>query len=400
MIGFAAEETLTDIFNNNFRTLKTELKDNFMSSPVMRLGSDDSIVISFDEIADDNRFLSARLIHCNSDWKPSQLVESEYLDKFNTVDIDDFAYSSNTFVHYVNYRLEIPIDGLSPLVSGNYVLQVYDRDEPDEVILQTRFRVVDPKISVTADVSSRTDRGVNDRFQQLYVRLGCDGFDVGNPYRDLKVEVMQNGREVTSRFLKSPLRIDGSDLIYEHTPELLFPASNEYRRFESTSVTFPGMHVDSTKYMGSNYHSWINTDYPRKDRNYEYDSTQHGRFIVKEYNATDSSIGADYITAHFFLDTPEIIGADIYVDGEMTHGNFDTRNRMTYNGVSGGYELQMPLKQGAYNYQYVIRRGNEKEVSPSEIEGDKYETRNEYDIFVYSSKPGERYERLVGYGRI
>ena len=160
------EDTGTGIFSSTFRSLKTGLTDNFMSVPIIRLGSGDRLQISFDEIAEDNRYLSTRLLHCNADWQPSSLVESEYLDRFNTFDIEDFAYSSNTFIHYVNYLLEIPNENLTPLVSGNYLLQVYDRDEPSEVILQTRFRVVEPLVAVKATVSTRTDKGANDKWQQ------------------------------------------------------------------------------------------------------------------------------------------------------------------------------------------------------------------------------------------
>lgn len=398
--AFAKIDTRTDIFDPSFRTLKIELKDNFMGQPVIRLGSGECLLISFDEIGEDNRYLSARLLHCNSDWQPSALVESEYIDGFNTIDIEDYAFSTNTFIHYVNYQLMIPSEGFSPMVSGNYLVQIYDRDDPDYVLLQARFRVVEPMVGVTGGVTTRTDRGVNDKYQQLSVRINSEGFDVGNPYQDLKVEIIQNNRESTSRILTSPLRIAGEDPVYDHLPELLFPASNEYRRFESTSVLFPGMRVDSTKYMGTNYHTWLNTDYPRKEHNYEYDKTQRGRYIIKEFNATDSSIGADYITVHFFLDTPEMKGAEVYLDGEITHGNFDDRNRMVYNGARGGYELQLPLKQGAYNYQYVVKNQPDANPSTSEIEGDKYETGNEYGIFVYSRKPGERYDRLVGYEQI
>ncbi len=395
------EETRTGIFDSRFRTLKTGVEDNFMSPPVIRLGSGDRLIVNFDEIGENNSYLSARLIHCNSDWQPSMLVESEYLDGFNTVDIEDYAYSANTFVHYVNYQIEIPSEGMKPLVSGNYLLQIYDRDEPSEVLLQTRFRVLEPLLSVSANVSTRTDRGVNGEWQQIDIIIDGEGMDIGNPYQDLKVEVMQNGRESTSRFLKSPLRVEGNRVIYDHTPELLFRASNEYRRFESTSTRFPGMRVDSTKYMGSNYHTWVTTDYPRSDSNYEYDRTQHGRFLVREYNSTDSNIGADYITVHFFLDSPEYIGKEVYIDGEFTEGKFDRANRMTYNGIKGGYELAMPLKQGAYNYQYVVKPIGENVLeSTSLIEGDKYETENEYNIYVYLRKPGERYERLIGYTTI
>ncbi|MDE6717555.1 MAG: DUF5103 domain-containing protein [Muribaculaceae bacterium] len=190
-----ASHTDNRILHHSFRTLKTEVANDFMSPPVVRLGTADRLLVSFDEIAEDNRYLSVRLIHCDSDWKPSRLVESEYIDGFNTMDIEDWAYSSNTFVHYVNYLLEIPSGNFAPLVSGNYILQVYDRDEPDETLLQTRFRVVEQSVPVSAVVTTRTDKGFNDRYQQLEIVLDGERAGIGNPYQDIKVEIVQNGAE-------------------------------------------------------------------------------------------------------------------------------------------------------------------------------------------------------------
>lgn len=391
-------ETEAGIFNPRFRTLKTSLAGNFMFPAVMRLGSDDHIVIIFDEIGEDYSDLQYRLIHCNANWEPSRLVESEYLSGFNIGDVEDYAYSVNTYVHYVNYMITIPNERMAPLVSGNYILEVFPRENPEEILVRARFRVVEPLVKVSGRVSLRTDRGVNGEWQQPELILSTVGYPVSNPYQDLKVEIYQNNRDITSRIIKNPLRIDGSDIIYKHNPELLFPASNEYRRFESTSTLFPEMHVDSLAYMGSNYHVWLKVDKPRGDRNYEFDKTQHGRFLVKEYNATDSDIAADYITVHFLLDTGGPISEEIYVDGEMTYGRFTDKNRMKFNSSTGLYELELPVKQGAYNYQYVTFDREGVFRNTKNIEGNKYETENEYTVYLYHTPPGARYDRLVGTG--
>ena len=48
------------------------------------------------------------------------------------------------------------------------------------------------------------------------------------------------------------------------------------------------------------------------------------------------------------------------------------------------------LKQGAYNYQYLVNGRT------TAIEGNYYETPNEYVIHVYYRPNGARYDRLVG----
>ncbi len=394
-------DTATKIFARQFRTLKTEVEDNFMSPPVIRLGTNDRILISFDEIGEDNSYLEYRLIHCNADWQPSRLVESEYISGFNSQRIEDFAFSSSTFVHYVNYLIALPNDDMQILHSGNYLLQVYDPDDPDETLLQTRFRVSENSMQIDGGVTTRTDRGVNGEFQQLEFAIETQGMGNVNPYQDFLVEVSQNMREGSRRCVRSPLRVEGSRVVYEHLNALIFPAGNEYRRFESVSNGFPGMHVDSLRYMGSNYHVWLKPDASRAMSQYSYDRTQHGRFMVHEYNATDSSIGADYITVHFLLEIPELRNADVYVDGEFTHELFDNYNRMTYDMEKNAYTAEIPIKQGAYNYRYVVK-GNSGENFPTAdlIEGNKYETENEYGVAVYFRPPGARADRLVSFTSI
>lgn len=397
VLASLAADTEEKIFSPRFRTLKTQNIDLFDAPPVIRMGTNDLLEITFDEIGEDNSYLEYRLVHCNADWQPSALVDVEYLDGFNAVKIEDYAYSTATFVHYVNYRIEIPGENTRILRSGNYLLQVYDPDAPEEVLLQTRFQVSENTATVAGEYNARTDRGFNDTYQQVSLAVKADISEGANPYSDFRMEIMQNGRELTKRTMPMPSRVNGNMLLYEHNPLLIFPAGNEYLRFESVSNRFPGMRVDSLKYMGTNFHVWLKPDYPRAHSEYQYDQTQHGRFLVREYNATDSNIGADYITVHFFLDRERMPGSEIYVDGEMTHGEFGDANRMTYSAEKGGYVLELPLKQGAYNYQYVVK-GPDGEYRL--LDGDKWQTGNQYTVSIWERRPGERADRLVGTGII
>lgn len=89
-------DTRPGIFDPAFRTMMIYEGDNRLGFPIMNLGSSDRITLTFDELAEDRRYLRYRLIHCNADWTPSQLVESEYIDGFNIADIEDYALSQAT----------------------------------------------------------------------------------------------------------------------------------------------------------------------------------------------------------------------------------------------------------------------------------------------------------------
>ena len=71
---------------------------------------------------------------------------------------------------------------------------------------------------------------------------------------------------------------------------------------------------------------------------------------------------------------------------------------MKYDAASGCYVADLLLKQGAYNYMYLWVPDGTSVGQTSRIEGDHYETINEYLVMVYDRPMGERYDRLVGYG--
>ncbi len=398
-----AADTTTRIFNPSFRSMKISRPDAFMAPPVITLGTGEHLTLSFDEIGEDISDLQFRLIHCNNDWQPSALLESEYLDGFNIADIEDAAFSQNTFVHFVNYRVEIPAPGMEPLASGNYLVQVFFRDDPETPVLQARFYVTEQAVRIFGNASGRTDRGINTDWQQLNLRIDPGSFPLSNPFSDVKLAVSRNDSPETERMIPVPSRLEGKTMIYEHVPSLVYPASNEYRRFETVRVNYPGIHVDSMRYGGSNYHAYLGRDYQRAGRSYQYDETQHGRFLVHEFNSTDPDLGADYVTVHFTLDTPELIGADVYIDGEMTHHRLDETTRMVFDHNDRLYRLQIPLKQGSYNYRYVAVPTDRPEwsrASSSPIEGDYSDTSNEYLVRAYYRPPGSRADRLISVATI
>lgn len=401
MCALAASATdITDtrnaILHPAFHTLQVHLQDNEMTPPIITLGTDDRLTVSFDELATDRRYIRYEIIHCDSRWRPDQLVAPEYLDGFNEGTIDDYAFSQATSVPYINYRLTIPNEQTTIKLSGNYLLRIYDESAPDRTLLQARFHVIEPLMKVAASVTSRTDIDYNDRHQQLTVAVDAQGTPVSNIFNDLLVTVQQNGRTDNMARTSHPNRLAGNVAWFEHDRNLIFPAGNEYRRTEITSTTYPGMHVEALSYADPYYHADLYIDQPRQESLYQYDSTQHGRFKVREYNSHDSDTEADYIVTHFALDMPEQHNYDIFLDGDFVQRRFDPQSRMVFNRATGLYEKALLLKQGAYNYQYLTVPHGSLTGSTDPIEGDKYQTCNEYLILVYYRQPADRYDRLVG----
>lgn len=394
--GFAVD-TMTGVFNDRVKSLQVRLFGDPYAPPVINLGTDDRLLVSFDHLAEDREYLRYQLVHCNASWQPSGLVDGEFLDGFNLGYIENFEYSRQPYIHYVHYTLVIPNEDVRPKLSGNYLLKIFPENDPDDVWLQCRFMVSEQTAVIGASISGVTDIDYNVAHQQLSISVDTERSEVEDPFNDLTVMIQQNGRYDNEVAVRKPLRMASRNVsVYEHLPELIFEAGNEYRRMETVSTNYPGMGVAEISYAEPYYHFTLHTDGPRCDQMYLYDQTQHGRFTVREYNSADGDIDADYGVVHFSLDIPEMEDAMIFIDGDFVNRRFDQESMMTYNRATGRYERNMLLKQGAYNYNYLVVPKGKSRGYTAPIEGDKFQADNEYLIKVYARHPGDRYDRLVG----
>ena len=80
--------------------------------------------------------------------------------------------------------------------------------------------------------------------------------------------------------------------------------------------------------------------------------------------------------------------------GYLSDWKTGKNNMMTFNQSKGQYECTMFLKQGVYNYEYMVVRNNVP-LTQSGFEGSHYETENDYMILVYYRNPRDRYDRLL-----
>lgn len=392
-----AEDTGTRVFDSNVKSVKLSVGGNKYVPAIYVLGSDRQIEVNFDYLDYDRHYLRYSVVHCDADWQPSQLQESEYVDGFNYADITDYAQSEATFVHYFNYGFALPSEDLKLTKSGNYLLKVWEQDDPDKVLFQTRFCVSENLVGVAASVSSRTDIDYNDRHQELTIEVANRNNVIKDPYGELTVAVMQNSREDNAVTLTKPQMVGGGKITFAHDKKLIFPAGNEFRRIETVSLHSLNMGVERMEYFDPYYHATLRTDQMRNEASYTYDKTQYGRFTVRNAEGRDSNVDADYFVTHFSLDTEERLnGGRLYIDGEFAAGLPASSRLMKWDESAGHYVCDLLLKQGAYNYQYLWYPDGLAVGQTAKVEGDKYQTVNEYLIKIYDRPMGGRYDRLIG----
>ena len=392
-------DTEVRIFNSNVRSLKIAPVDNAYGVPIIKLNSDEQLNVNFDVLTYDAHYLRYSIRHCNADWQPSQLLEHEYVSGFNQADITDFIQSEGTMAHYFHYNFTFPNEEMQILKSGNYLLSVYEQDDPETVLFQTRFSVCEQMVDVAVGITTRTDVDYNDAHQQVSIELVHKQGAIRNPYEELTAVVSQNSRTDNAVTITRPMMVAGNHVVYDHNPALIFNAGNEYRRMETVNVNSLNMNVGKIDFFEPYYHASVNVDQPRTQSQYLYDQTQFGRFTIRNAEApTGSDYQADYIVTHFTLEPSELLPkGKIYLQGEFTQGLPPSATLMHYDVQSGTYTCNMLLKQGHYNYQYLFVPDGGTVGLTSAIEGDKYQTINEYVVKIYYHPMGERYDRFIGY---
>jgi hypothetical protein len=76
----------------------------------------------------------------------------------------------------------------------------------------------------------------------------------------------------------------------------------------------------------------------------------------------------------------------------------NAENKMDFNAESGLYEKYILIKQGFTNYEYVVVDPKGNIDQENAIDGNFFQTENEYTVLVYYKENMDRYERVIGKG--
>lgn len=385
------------IVSKRVNTLQVVADNDFLSPAVIPLNGEEVIKISFDEMSHDYHRLTYHVEHCNPDWTTSvELLESDYLEGFNDIVIDDYENSINTTVLYTHYSFSIPNDKCRMKLSGNYRITVSD-DDTGEQLLEAKFKVVEQKTDLAMDVTTNTDIDVNKSHQQLSMTLGYRSLNVTNPDEQVITIVTQNEREDNMRVNVRPNLRNADGMEWKHNRELIFDGGNEYRKFETLSLSHPTMGIEEIMWDGNNYNAFPFKAEPRP--NYVYDEDANGAFYIRNSDNTENDITCDYVFINYSLETGVRQRGNIIIDGKWT--NHADRNMYVarYDEEEDCYNLRLLQKQGYYSYQFLLADDQGKTSIPNS-EGNFHETENRYQAYVYFKGQGERYWQLVGYRQL
>ena len=384
------------VFSDDIKTSRI-LKDGWDTSyPISRMDDEKPLVLTFDELSKNARNYSYSIIHCDADWRQSRLATSEYMTGFPVNQIRRYDFSFNTLMPYVHYQLTIPNEDVQLKVSGNYAVVVFENGYDDQPVMCRRFSISETLAVISATAGRARQTAWQNEWQQLDFTVRTGNLRVENAHNDIKIVILQNGQWHTARTGIKPLFVRQNELDYRHVDKtLLFLAGNEYRPLDLKSTRFSSTRMTVIEFERPTYHFYLYPDQPRDAGHYLYYEDFNGKYAILTEKANRPDTEADYVYVHFSLRTPQFTDGQVYIMGDFCNYARSKENLMTYHSERQQYEAKILLKQGYYNYIYSLLPFKPP-MEERRLEGNYFDTENDYTIYVYYRGRSSRYDQLIG----
>ena len=393
IISINAQQGLEHLPPNNIKSVKFFGADSTENFPVIAIGQ--KITLTFDDLNGNEADYYFKVKHFNHDWNSSKLFQNEYLEGFDNLRIDNYNTSFNTLQTFTHYRLVLPNENIQFKVSGNYLLEIYDSF--DELVFSRRFCIYEEKSTIRSGVYRPQNMDRFNTHQSLHFSVTPSQGTFRNPDQTVFIHLLQNRQWDSDLLVLKPQYFSGSTLEYRYEIPTQFEGGNEYYFFDTKDLRITGPNISFTN-LDKLYETYLNVNIPRLYQNYTYAPDINGGYEIRNImRPGDPNIEADYSYVHFSLASDYDSNNEVYVYGSFNNYSFSNTNRMYYNPSLEIYEGVLLLKQGFYNYKYVVK--NKDRVNKNFFSGSNALAENNYLILVYYRSIGQQYDELIGVGQ-
>lgn len=395
-VTFASAQVETEVVAPyNIKTVSF-VQNNQNTVPIFHLG--DAFQLQFDDLFGNDASYFYEIIHCDYTWTPSDIQKRDYLQGFDNQRIQTSTSSFNTLQIYSHYQLSLPNATTQLKISGNYLLKILNEDK--EVVFSRKFILYEDVVSVPIQVKRARTLSNLDSKQNLEFTIQSNVINFQNPLKNIKTVLLQNGKFQTAVTNIPPQYTIGNDLVYKYDTQTQFWAGNEFLYFDNKEIRVASNTISRIDSQKEIYNSYLFTNEARANSNYYNWQDVNGNFVVRKLFAENSDIEADYSWVYFSLSAPSFRSADgsIYITGMFNNYALTPENKMEYNSEKGIYEKAILIKQGFTNYEYLVLNPKGSIDQENAIDGNFYQTENEYTVLVYYRDNTDRYDHVIGKG--
>ncbi|MCA1802452.1 MAG: DUF5103 domain-containing protein [Rhodothermaceae bacterium] len=358
-----------------FRSIQIYSGSNPASAPIIQIGSGQTFTLRFDHIASSTEMFTVRAEHRNADWSPSNLFDGFYMRGQATDFISDPVQSTVVAPNYMQYTYRFPNRNFNFLISGNYLLHIEDY-RTGELLFSVPFMLFEER--GTVEISIEELFGLDSHHflhHQPFATYIHPDF-VLMPDQDISIYFVQN--QFWGRAQEATIRdLSESDRIRMHVSrDEAFPGSYEFRPLIMQNIdNLPAEFLEVRK----------DTEPPTilRDRDVINFGVTPSSMGSNRYGSPDSDRGARYARVVFSLDRPANLSADsrIHVTGPFSNWSVSDENRMRYNRDTDRFEAGILVKEGSYDYKYVIIEG--RTIDDLRLADSFADSRQEYHTLIY-----------------
>ena len=353
------------------------LKSNFI------FDKNDVINISFDILGKKKGDYYYTITHCDYKWNSSDISKFEYIDGYDDIRISNYFFSQNTYQSYTNFNFQIPNQRLKIKLDGNYIINVFDQN--NNQIFQRKIVVKDNIYNGIINVTRSKEIIDSPYSQNLQVVFNNLDNVIFNSTSDYKLFIVKNNNLKSSKIFSIPRLQTGLKLIYDN---LKFEGGSEYLYFDSKNILLTSNEIKRVDFKKI-YNTTLYTDF--EESVYSLQPDLNGTFILNA-DCFEKNICADYSNVIFSLKTNKDYENDIFIIGEFNNNVLSEKYKMKKE-TKNYYTKDIVLKQGLYNYKYVVKTKNGfKDLS------NFWQTENNYKAILYEKKITDRYYKIIGFG--
>jgi hypothetical protein len=391
------------VYDSKIHSVRFHVYGDQEGMPVYKLNSGDRLELHFDDM--DARVKSYYYTYqlCDYNWQPVNISSFDYIKGFTQLRITNYRFSSIAYTRYTHYQAILPEQNSIPSKSGNYLLKVFLDGDTSKTVFTRALLVLDPKSSVSAQVIQPFSPQFYKTHQRIKFNVSLQGLNSFDASRQVKVVVMQNNRwDNAQGGGVMPTFIRGTVLEYNTENSFVFPGGKEWRWLDLRSLRLLSDRIDSSSDKKNSVDIYMKPDIDRSAQRYVYYKDLNGLYQATTYETINPYWQADYATVHFSFVTPSMTaypGKDLYLIGQLTDYQLTDANKMIFNQEKGIYEGSQYLKQGYYDYGYLLVDKNDP-AQRNELEGNYWETENVYTVLVYYKSFTDQSDQLIGIARV